>query len=415
MNSFSLNLAYLKKHAKSRLKLIKSGSNKDLSWLLSQHPNQTLFPEQVKLSDIHLAIARELGLKSWQKLLSHIELLERHKSNGNEPLPPLDNDIPTLHVRCGHDIQQTLTKAGFAGNFLPYIEPLCIGPLALQEDEFLKLRADYVCHRLVSEIAEMDKSVEQVKREAIKETKELLSNDYQRVVLWIEHDNYDQLMLIRVLYLLSYSNFSKIEIIEVNRFPGREKFIGLGQLPPEALRSLWAKRKKVTIEQITTATQLWKAFCSDGPLDLIESYHNVDNTLFPNIHSVIFRHLQELPQVDSGLSLVESIVLDILRKNKEALEFSKLFKRYMELEPLVYLGDVMFWVLIKPLTEGASPLLTVSMPEPYDWRNCTLQLSDSNFSQRRIIEDKWVGGIHITQKNSWCWDHKNLSTISKLS
>jgi len=415
MNSFSLNLAYLKKHAKSRLKLIKSGSIKDLSWLLTHHPNRLLSSTQVKLSDIHLALARELGLKSWQKLLSHIELLERNKSIDGEPLPPLDSDVPTLHVRCGHDIQQTLNRAGFTGSFLPYIEPLCIGPLAIKEEELSALRTDYVYHRLVSQIKEMDKSIDQVRQDARKETDELLKDDYQRVVLWVEHDNYDQLMLIRTLHLLSYPNISKIEVIEVSRFPGRERFIGLGQLPPEALRSLWERRRKVTVEQIRVATQLWKAFCSDSPLELIESYYKVDNSHFPNISAVIFRHLQELPHFDSRLSLVETITVDILKDSKEGLEFCQLFKRYMELEPLVYLGDVLFWVLIKPLTEGSSAILKVTMPENNDWRYCTIQLACPNSNKRQIVEDKWVGGIHISPENSWTWDHQDLSTVFRLN
>ena len=115
---------------------------------------------------------------------------------------------------------------------------------------------------------EMEKSLEQVKSEAAQATNKLLDTDYQRIVLWVEHDNYDQLMLIRSLYLLSYPNVTKVDIIEVSTYPGRERFIGLGQLPPEALRALWNSRKKVSIEHITVATELWRAFCSKSPLKL---------------------------------------------------------------------------------------------------------------------------------------------------
>ena len=35
----------------------------------------------------------------------------------------------------------------------------------------------------------------------------------------------------------------RLELINIGEFPGAVRFIGLGQLPPEALRMLWAKRR----------------------------------------------------------------------------------------------------------------------------------------------------------------------------
>lgn len=413
MNAFSLNLTYLKKHAKSRLKRIRSGSVEDLRWLLALHPNSHLSADRIKLADVHLSLARELGVSSWSKLLSHIDSLDRNKSADGAPLPALDNDLKTLHVRCGHDIQQTLEQAGFSGDFLPYIEPLCIGPLCLDEKTLSVTRAEYVSDRLLSEMKQVEKSLDQVKSEAKQATNKLLDNDYQRIVLWVEHDNYDQLMLIRALYLLSYPNINKVEIIEVSTFPGRERFIGLGQLPPEALRWLWNSRKVVTTEHIVSATELWKAFCSENPLKLVDSYHNVDQNLFPNIRAVILRHLQELPHIDLGLGLVERITFNILKEAQDSMTFNKLFKRYMDSEPLVYLGDVMYWALIKPLTEGPEPLIKVTQSAPEDLYKYTFSLSVDHHSEPDMLIEKWVGGIHCTARDFWCWDHQDLTTISR--
>ena len=41
----------------------------------------------------------------------------------------IDDDLRTLHIRCGSDIRQTLTKAGFVGDFLEYSDPICEGPV----------------------------------------------------------------------------------------------------------------------------------------------------------------------------------------------------------------------------------------------------------------------------------------------
>ena len=41
----------------------------------------------------------------------------------------IDGDQPTLHIRCGSDIQTVLRDAGFGGDFLEYADPIHDGPL----------------------------------------------------------------------------------------------------------------------------------------------------------------------------------------------------------------------------------------------------------------------------------------------
>ncbi len=410
MNPFSLNLEYLKKQAKTRLKAIKAGSNTEFEWLLKYHLSNSLNKENVKLADTQLAIARELGVSSWNKIKLHVEQLERNKESSTT----LDGNLRTLHVRCGHDIQQALKESGFTGDFLPYVDPFCIGPLAEDEEELLTLRSEFIYHHLITEMKDVDKNIEQIKKEGIQDTLKLKSTQYQRIVLWVEHDNYDQLMLLRVLSLLSCHNHTRIELIETDRFPGHVRFIGLGQLPPEALRVLWDTRKKVTIEQIATAKTLWSAFCSSTPTKLIEIYNSIDMTMYPNIKKVIFRHLQELPNSTSKLGLTQSLTVQVLKKNSLPSSFHDLFKQYLSIEPLVYLGDLMYWAILKPLTENQNSLLISEDLKKHGWKNISIELRNTNIESLQSIENKWIGGIRISEDHYWTWDHKDLSTMSEI-
>ena len=66
------------------------------------------------------------------------------------------------------------------------------------------------------------------------------AGDYERVVLWMEHDSWDQLVLVPLL--AHYANGKRprvLELIAADEFPGSQRYIGLGQLPSEALRLLW--------------------------------------------------------------------------------------------------------------------------------------------------------------------------------
>ena len=55
----------------------------------------------------------------------------------------IDDDLRTLHVRCGSDIRDTLTQAGFGGDFLEYSDPVCEGPVPDTPD-LTAIRAAYL-------------------------------------------------------------------------------------------------------------------------------------------------------------------------------------------------------------------------------------------------------------------------------
>jgi hypothetical protein len=83
---------------------------------------------------------------------------------------------------------------------------------------------------------------------------------YQLVVLWFEHDSYDQLILARCLaHFADASRPARLELICIDRHPSVERFIGLGQLDPPALASLWPLRTPVTQAQLELGRAVWTA------------------------------------------------------------------------------------------------------------------------------------------------------------
>ena len=83
----------------------------------------------VKLSDAQLVIAREIGLPSWRKLKAHILAMRGMRERIAHGAAAPDQDMTTLHIRCGSDIKSTLREAGFTGDFLEYSDALCQGPV----------------------------------------------------------------------------------------------------------------------------------------------------------------------------------------------------------------------------------------------------------------------------------------------
>lgn len=141
-NSFSINLNQQKSVAKKRLKAIRQNDANALEQVKLFHSQpENLTPESIQLADVQHALARELGLPSWNKLKAQVEELESHKLAINNQANPLDAELTTLHVRCGHDIQQQLKTCGFEGDFLPMIDPLCVGPIPSNQKGFVAIRA----------------------------------------------------------------------------------------------------------------------------------------------------------------------------------------------------------------------------------------------------------------------------------
>ncbi|MEX3071434.1 DUF1835 domain-containing protein [Vibrio alginolyticus] len=414
-NSFSINLNQQKSIAKKRLKAIRQNDEGVFEQVRKFHSQpSTLSFDNIQLADVQHALARELGLPNWSKLKSHVEDLELHKHAISRQAQALDHDLKTLHVRCGHDIQQRLKESGFEGHFLPMIDPLCIGPIPSDEPSFFAIRAQYVVKTLLPVMGQ-DSTVQDITHQEQNNLTTLLSDDYERIVFWVEHDSYDQLMLLRCLIYLDNATDTVIEIIELNQFPGTERFIGFGQLPAEAIRSCWQYRKPISEKLMLQARRCWDAVTSDTPNSIVTllKYHDLD--CLPNISAVLMRHLQELPHSESGLSLTQRLALSVLKEQEQAISVAKWFQLYQQQEPLPYLGDVMFYALMLPLTTAETPLLALDTSQKDWWEQ---QVTITQYGKQclenkvKFLQEFWVGGIKINKQNYWVWDQASLSTLT---
>ena len=98
-----------------------------------------------------------------------------------------------LHIRCGDDIRDKLVAAGIEGDYLSFADPAWLGPPPAF-NAWLAGRAAL--------IAERTGLPRQKVRADLGEAYWRLARapaDYGHIVLWLEHDLYDQAALVRVL------------------------------------------------------------------------------------------------------------------------------------------------------------------------------------------------------------------------
>jgi hypothetical protein len=223
--------------------------------------------------------------------------------------------------------------------------------------------------------------------------------DGQEIVLWFEHDLYDQLQLVDVLALAGETGFDpeQLELIEVGSFPGRPGFRGLGELEAAQLESLWPQRRAVIDEDTAGAQLAWEAVRSSDPRPLLAVRRDPPASR-PFLGAALGRLLEELPGVRDGLSRTERQLLTLLADGP--LLTGALFVASQDLEEAPFHGDA--WVFetlgaLEPLvavTEGAAEITDAGRAV----------LAGEADRVELLGLDRWVGGTHLVPGAVWRWD-----------
>jgi len=385
-----INLEQQRKRAKELLPRLKA-----------ENPGATL-------SQAQWQVARQLGFSSWPKLKAHVDALDfaaRH--------PDFDasDEARTTHWRCGSDIAHSLQLAGFKGQFQMLTDPLCMGPVRdLPRDAFRAMRSAFISQAFTLDLADVTRRVNDEYNQL-----ETLA-DAEHSVLWCEADAYDQLFLIRALASLERVP-RQLELIEVDRIPGVERFIGIGQLAPDVLAWLWPQRRLIDEAALQLAREAWAAYCDSAPLKLAALAQHPHPAL-PLLAPALLRQLQELPGARDGLSLTERLSLAYLAE-AGPVTFGRVFAELMaKREPLPFLGDMMFHALLRPLIDGEQPLLTETEPH-LEWPRRVLALTTLGhqvlngdaYWLDHASHERWVGGVSLKPGQChWTLD-KHLSPV----
>jgi hypothetical protein len=329
-------------------------------------------------------------------------------------------NVATLHITNGSCAGDKL-KTFVDGPVVLMADVLHDGPAPrLDGDAWYDARArhlgsdtegPYVPGEVRAELAESDQAI----------ARALARGD--DLVLWFEHDLFDQLLLIRTLDLIGRANRpgagQTVSLICIDRFPGVERFIGLGQLDPEQLASLWPYRQAVTAEQFAVASEAWDAFRRPEPGRLVEITDDVD--ALPFLGDALRRFLAEYPSVHNGLTRTEELALTALSRG--SCDPARLFAATQNEEPRPFMGDLTFFAILRAL--GAAPVPLVSIdPAPRDWdlRGHTVAITDAGrdvlAGRRDRVAlngiDLWRGGVHLdgTARTLWRWDARRETLVS---
>jgi hypothetical protein len=230
-----------------------------------------------------------------------------------------------LHITNGESV--AIAQTGLAGQVLFWNDILHDGPvpIGLRLQESSRVR-----ERFIAEFFGVPHSEVSFERrdEAITRFR-----DHEEVVLWFEHDLFDQLQLIQILDWFSPQDRAptRISLISVERY--------LGPMPPEQLVPLFATRHTVTVAEFETAQTAWTAFCSPDPTELVKCSARICPPC-PFLSRALLRHSQQFPALRNGLSRAEQHIVALIDSGLQ--EFSELFPTAQKLEERIWMGDATF-------------------------------------------------------------------------
>jgi len=326
-----------------------------------------------------------------------------------------------LHITNGESAGNTLRQTALGGAVLSWQDVLHEGPVpALPRRELLRTRAGFLAdcgwgrrQALLSSLERRDRQLLDALRDGV------------HVVLWFEHDLYDQLQLLDVL-ALAHTEQVAPELIVVGSFPGKPSFAGLGELTASELETLWPSRRPAAPAALEAATSAWAAVQAPEPTTLAQ-WATRDTAQLPYLAPALRRFLEELPAPADGLSGTERRALQAVAAGAHTPPDA--FVATQRLEDAPFIGDAWFYRVLSALGQGEARLLETEdgteLPQPpplseSQWF-ARLQLRLTATGERTLrgeadrVEllgiDRWIGGTHVRPDNLWRWDTTELKLV----
>lgn len=261
------------------------------------------------------------------------------------------------------------------GKFLPWRDVLHEGPVhaGLPLDALSARRTAFIAAAGWGALPEVRKQFEE--RDAILRD----AGRHEEVVLWFEHDLYDQLQLLQLLDWFALHPHARLSLVCEAEY--------LGSMTPPRAADLFAARHKVSDAQLRAGSAAWAAFGSANPFSISTAFVKA----LPFLGAALRRLLEEYPWTGDGLSRLERQILQALRDGP--LAFEDLFARgHHRREEPVFLGDVVLRSHLERLQSdgflraGGLHELTDKSREVLDGR------ADAWAAPRRA---RWLGGYEV--------------------
>lgn len=287
-----------------------------------------------------------------------------------------------------------MNRANIVGDFLAWRDFLHTGPVPKEFtlQQLSKIRSYFIHEEGFGDFVDIYLNFQ--KRNAILDD----YRSYDKIILWFEHDLYDQLQLLQIL-----AWFAEQTLIESPKITLICTKNCLAKCSEQQLLTLSLYEEIVTEKHLTLAQRAWSAFREPTPLAWFHLLQEETRTL-PFLKDTVLRLLEEYPNRYNGLSRsAHEALVTIAQGKKRPYE---IFTAYQAREERKFMGDVLFFKVLEEFKEyklifsqehGRKLTITPLGQEVLQGKKNWLKLKPINY---------WIGGVSLTPNNLWCWDSK---------
>ena len=170
-----------------------------------------------------------------------------------------------VHVCNGDSTADTLSLADLPGEIRVWADALDLGPvLPVSDQEHHRVRGEFWAAR-----EGRGSAAEHAKKLAEWDAQFDEAAGAEELILWYEHDLFDQLALVRLLARLSRRGLPQtLTVVSIDRHPEIPNFLGMGQLEPTQLAELWPRRTSLSRDAIDESVATWVALTAADPRGL---------------------------------------------------------------------------------------------------------------------------------------------------
>ncbi len=310
----------------------------------------------------------------------------------------------TLHLTNGSAIVDKIRAAGISDPIVPWNDVLHEGPVpaGLNPAALRQVRADFLAASGAGSSEQIARGLEE--RDAALDG--ALGGGIDEIVLWFEHDLYDQLHLIQILDRAPVDGGPAVTMVPATTY--------LGHIPAAEFAALFHGRQPVTSTQRIAARDAWQAFRSPNPTAVGDALARV--TALPHLAPALRRHLEQFPSLDNGLSRTEQQTLEAVADGPRVLG-DVFIEAGIDREDPFFFGDAGFLFHVAPLIRSSQPLLTIedgsldTSSLAMLGRAVTLTDAGTRVMRRALDRvafcgiDRWLGGVRLHGNGQvWRWD-----------
>jgi hypothetical protein len=310
-----------------------------------------------------------------------------------------------LHLTNGTAIIPLMRQAGIVGPTVPWEDVLHEGPVpaGLNPAALRERRAAFLAscgwgsaESIGRTLADRDGALDRA----------LLGSagaaPIDEIVLWFEHDLYDQLHLLQILDRLPLDGSPRVTAVPSNDY--------LGVQPASRFTGLFAARTEVTSAQRLAARDAWAAFRSSDPRTIVDVLPRVGE--LPHLQFALARHLEQFPSMQNGLSRTEQQALEAIGSGVTSVR--EIYRAsHHGREDAIFMGDAAFISHIDSLLRSSRPLLRAGRPtRPLTLDDdLSLTTDGQHVLENRLDRvracgiDRWLGGVELKGTGPvWRWD-----------